>query len=47
MINEQESSRVPYTVQVCLDGYKLAASVSEIWEWLDRRQVEPPVFDIA
>jgi hypothetical protein len=44
IISEQESGRVPYTVQVCLDGTKLAASVSEIWEWLDRRQVEPPVF---
>ena len=33
-----------YTVQVCLDGDNLAASVSKIWEWLDRRGVEPPVF---
>jgi len=44
VINEQESGRVLYTVQVCLDGDKLAARVSEIWEWLDRQQVEPPVF---
>ena len=33
-----------YTVQVCLDGDNLAASVAKIWEWLDRREVEPPVF---
>ena len=37
-------SQVLYTVQVCLDGDNLAASVSKIWEWLDRWEIEPPVF---
>jgi hypothetical protein len=31
-------------VQVCLDGDNLSASISKIWEWLDRREVEPPIF---
>jgi hypothetical protein len=35
---------VLYTAQVCLDGDKLSASISKIWEWLERREIEPPIF---
>ena len=33
-----------YTVQIRVDGDHLAAEVSEIWEWLDRNQVDAEVF---
>jgi hypothetical protein len=36
--------RVLYTVQVSLDGDRVAASVAEIWRWLDREHIKPPVF---
>jgi hypothetical protein len=35
---------VPYTVQVRLDGERLSASITEIWNWLDEQQVERPMF---
>ena len=35
---------MPYTVQISLDGANLAARLAEVWEWLDRRHIEPPPF---
>ena len=33
-----------YTVQIRVDGDHVAAGMAEIWEWLDRNQVDAEVF---
>ncbi len=36
--------RMLYTVQIRVDGDNVAAEMSEIWEWLERKQVKTEVF---